>query len=137
MSPSFTVQCISTLREELYTLILLSESISFVMVRVYAHVVSFGSMLALSCAVAYGIAYVYGKSDETKKAELDARFKDQKRVINSNRPAMDKFFKQMEEKVKHPEIEDEKMNGMKFASVVPIWHQIFIYSSSLCVMSNV
>jgi hypothetical protein len=82
------------------------------MVRVYAHVVSFGSMLAFSCAVAYGIAYVYGKSDETKKAELDARFKEQKRVINSNRPAMDKFFKQMEEKVKHPEIEDEKMNDL-------------------------
>ncbi len=81
------------------------------MVRVYAHVATFGSMLLISCGATYAFSYTYGKSEDSKLSELDEKFKEQRRLNNEKRKAMETFFQQMKDKNENPTEQDDRFSG--------------------------
>ena len=88
------------------------------MVKVYAHVATFGSLLALSCGAAYTVTYLYQKPEDVKLQELDSKYKDQIKFNDERRKQMESFFQNMKESNEHPERESGKFSGGVLVFVV-------------------
>lgn len=84
------------------------------MVKIYAHVATFGSMLALSCGAAYTVTYLYQKPEDVKLQELDSKYKEKLKSNDEKRKQMESFFRNMKESNEHPERESEKFTGKAF-----------------------
>lgn len=90
------------------------------MVKIYAHVATFGSLLALSCGAAYTVTYLYQKPEDEKLQELDAKYKDQLKFNDVKRKQMESFFRNMKENNEHPERESEKFSGWHLSHIIPL-----------------